>query len=159
MGLLLVTKALPAGGGHPATMRRVCDAVGFPFLDRLFLSFRPGSGIPTDEAALDKHIATSALGLAILASFARVPDLAGAEEMVAKLPLLFKVGMHAAQYACRHCMLAYLHVAPSHDHAQPLILCAHHWNCEMESGKPPANVPLPRSLPFCCMHPFTTMHR
>ena len=94
MGLLLVTKLLPQGDAE--TVKRVFDAVGFPFLARLLLPLR--SGAPSEAVlagagaeALQRHVGTSALGLAVLASAARVPELAGSEELLSLVPLFLKV--------------------------------------------------------------------
>lgn len=48
-------------------------------------------GATVDPEALAKQAAMARLGIAVLSSFARLPELAGSEDMVEKLPLFLKV--------------------------------------------------------------------
>ena len=93
MGLLLVTKLLPAG--DEATIRQVYQAVGPTFLARLLLplktSLAAAAPAGVDAEAAQRDAATSALGLAVLSSFARVPELAASEDLLEKMPLLLNV--------------------------------------------------------------------
>lgn len=94
MGLLLVTRVLPAGDVD--AVRRVYDAVGPAFVSRLLAPLRGGGGAASNQAPLtlqaaQKQVATAALGIAVLSSFVRVPALAAAGELVDKLPLFLKV--------------------------------------------------------------------
>ena len=89
MGLLLVTKLLPAG--DDATIRSVHAAVGPTFLARLLLPLSSRAPPLTGGEAAQKAAASCALGLAVLSSFVRVPDLAASPEVMDKLPLLLNV--------------------------------------------------------------------
>lgn len=96
VGLLLVTKLLPSGDA--AAIKQVHDAVGDAFLSRLLLPARQrraageaAAGPPPEAAALEKQAASCALGLAVLSSFVRVPELAASEALTEKLPLLLNV--------------------------------------------------------------------
>lgn len=89
MGLLLVTKLLPAG--DEATIRAVHAAVGPTFLARLLLPLSTRAPPPAGGEAAQKAAASCALGLAVLSSCVRVPDLAASPEVLEKLPLLLNV--------------------------------------------------------------------
>ena len=95
VGLLLVTKLLPAGDA--ATIRSVHQAVGPAFLTRLLLPLRtsvaPPPALPPDQATAQQQqeAAQCGLALAVLSSFSRVPELAGSGDVVEKLPLLLNV--------------------------------------------------------------------
>ncbi|KAL4448249.1 hypothetical protein ABPG75_005468 [Micractinium tetrahymenae] len=112
VGLLLVTKLLPPGDAE--AVRQVHAAVGPTFLTRLLLPLRTsGSAAPQQQggsgsaaaARRQQEAATCALALAVLSSFARVPELAGSEDILEKLPLLLNVvraGGIAPLLAARH---------------------------------------------------------
>jgi hypothetical protein len=93
----LVTKLLPAGDKE--TIKQVHAAVGPTFLPRLLLPLHasapaPQPAPPDFVAAAQQQqqqAAQCGLGLAVLAGFARVPELAGGEDVLEKLPLLLKV--------------------------------------------------------------------
>ena len=89
VGLLLVTKLLPAGDA--ATIRAVHAAVGPTFLARLLLPLSSRAPPPAGAEAAQKAAASCALGLAVLSSFVRVPDLAASADVLDKLPLLLNV--------------------------------------------------------------------
>lgn len=89
VGLLLITKLLPAG--DTATVCAVHAAVGPTFLPRLLLPLRSGSAPLASAEAAQKAAGSCALGLAVLASFAHVPELAASEEVLCALPLLLNV--------------------------------------------------------------------
>lgn len=99
VGLLLVTKLLPPGDAE--AVRQVHAAVGPTFLTRLLLPLKTGGGtappqpgsedVTAAAAGQQQEAATCALGLAVLSSFARVPELAGSDDMLEKLPLLLNV--------------------------------------------------------------------
>ncbi|PRW45088.1 Neurochondrin family isoform 2 [Chlorella sorokiniana] len=89
VGLLLVTKLLPAG--DDATIRAVHAAVGPTFLSRLLLPLSTRAPPLASSEAAQKAAASCALGLAVLSSFVRVPDLAVSSEVLEKLPLLLNV--------------------------------------------------------------------
>ncbi|GAB4817373.1 hypothetical protein N2152v2_004419 [Parachlorella kessleri] len=114
VGLLLVTKILPAGDAD--VIKEVFDAVGFTFLSRLVLPLLAGktnNPLVADPEALQKAAATARLGLAVLSSFARVPELAAAEEMVEKLPLFLKVARAGGVLPILHEAVPVAPAAPS----------------------------------------------
>ncbi|KAK9830359.1 hypothetical protein WJX72_011255 [[Myrmecia] bisecta] len=92
VGLLLVTKLLPAGDDN--TIRAVYKAIGSRFLQRLLLPLQSQQGreaAPADAEGIQKQRATCELALAVLSSICRVPELAQAGDVVDKVPLLIKV--------------------------------------------------------------------
>ncbi|PON71297.1 Neurochondrin [Parasponia andersonii] len=86
-GLLLVTKF--CSGDDLSSLRRVYDAVGVLFLDRL-LRTGAGKGTSTSNAG-DNRDAYLKLSITVLAAFCRVPDLAASQDMVSKIPLLLEI--------------------------------------------------------------------
>ncbi|XP_043915426.1 neurochondrin isoform X2 [Protopterus annectens] len=80
--LLLVTKVVQAGAIDAKTRRRIFDAVGFTFLNRLLISRTP-DGCPD-------HI-FQALGLTLLACFCTDPSLAAHTQVLNKIPTLNEV--------------------------------------------------------------------
>ncbi|XP_054856012.1 neurochondrin [Eublepharis macularius] len=76
--LLLVTKTAKAGDVDSKTRRRIFDAVGFTFPNRLLASKDPPEGCPG-------HM-FQALGLTLLACFCTDPDLAGHPQVLNKIP-------------------------------------------------------------------------
>ncbi|XP_075764946.1 neurochondrin [Pelodiscus sinensis] len=76
--LLLVTKAVKAGDIDSRTRRRIFDAVGFTFPNRLLASREPPAGCP-------EHV-FQALGLTLLACFCTDPELAGHSQILNKIP-------------------------------------------------------------------------
>jgi hypothetical protein len=94
VGLLMVTRALPAG--DHATVQQVYDAVGPSFLARLLLPLRktssPGSQqVPLDVETAQKQIGMAALGLAVLSSAAQVEEIASSQEFMQLTPLFLNV--------------------------------------------------------------------
>lgn len=70
------------------------DAIGDTFVSRLLLplhSRRSGGTAAAGSSADEKQAAAAALGLAVLSSFVRMPEMATSEELVQKLPLLLNV--------------------------------------------------------------------
>lgn len=92
-----MTKLLPPGDAE--AVRQVHAAVGPTFLTRLLLPLKTGGNAAPQEQGSDgaeasrqqQEAATCALGLAVLSSFARVPELGGSDDMLEKLPLLLNV--------------------------------------------------------------------
>uniref|UniRef100_A0A8D0G8B0 Neurochondrin n=1 Tax=Sphenodon punctatus TaxID=8508 RepID=A0A8D0G8B0_SPHPU len=76
--LLLVTKAVKAGDVNSKTRRRIFDAVGFTFPNRLLTTKEPPAGCPD-------HV-FRALGLTLLACFCTDPDLASHYQVLSKIP-------------------------------------------------------------------------
>nr|XP_056703117.1 neurochondrin [Euleptes europaea] len=76
--LLLVTKAAKAGDVDSKTRRRIFDAVGFTFPNRLLSSKDPPEGCPGHTF--------QALGLTLLACFCTDPDLAEHPQVLNKIP-------------------------------------------------------------------------
>ncbi|XP_047966861.1 neurochondrin [Salvia hispanica] len=87
-GLLLVTKFFDKN--DKSTILSVYNAVGSTFLHRLLLTGmgKGGGGANIDNA--DRH-AYLQLSLTILASFARLPELAATHEMLSKIPLVLEL--------------------------------------------------------------------
>ncbi|XP_013910277.1 PREDICTED: neurochondrin [Thamnophis sirtalis] len=81
--LLLVTKAIKAGEINSKARRRIFDAVGFTFPNRLLTSKDPPEGCPQHTF--------QALGLTLLACFCTDPDLARHPQMLNKIPILSDV--------------------------------------------------------------------
>ncbi|EPY79787.1 neurochondrin [Camelus ferus] len=78
--LLLVTKAVKAGDIDAKTRRRIFDAVGFTFPNRLLTSKEAPDGCPD-------HV-LRALGVALLACFCSDPELAAHPQVLNKIPIL-----------------------------------------------------------------------
>ncbi|XP_019403296.1 PREDICTED: neurochondrin isoform X2 [Crocodylus porosus] len=76
--LLLVTKAVRAGEVDCKTRRRIFDAVGFTFPNRLLASREPPAGCP-------EHV-FRALGLTLLTCFCTDPELASHSQILNKIP-------------------------------------------------------------------------
>ncbi|KAL1532671.1 neurochondrin [Salvia divinorum] len=87
-GLLLVTKFFDKN--DKPTILAVYNAVGSTFLHRLLLTGmgKGGGGANIDNA--DRH-AYLQLSVTILASFARLPELAATHEMLSKIPLVLEL--------------------------------------------------------------------
>ncbi|GMY29228.1 neurochondrin isoform X1 [Fagus crenata] len=90
-GLLLVTK-FSKGDDH-ASLRRVYDAVGLHFLDRLL---RTGMGKGSingsgSESGVDNRDAYLQLSITVLAAFCRVPEIASSKDMSSKIPLFLEI--------------------------------------------------------------------
>ncbi|KAJ7304392.1 hypothetical protein JRQ81_011947 [Phrynocephalus forsythii] len=77
--LLLVTKAVKAGEINSKTRRRIFDAVGFTFPNRLLTSKEAPEGCPQHTF--------QALGLTLLACFCTDPDLARHAQILNKVPI------------------------------------------------------------------------
>ncbi|XP_077882032.1 neurochondrin isoform X3 [Ictidomys tridecemlineatus] len=78
--LLLVTKAVKAGDIDAKTRRRIFDAVGFTFPNRLLTTKEAPDGCPD-------HV-LRALGVALLACFCSDPELATHPQVLNKIPIL-----------------------------------------------------------------------
>lgn len=96
VGLLMVTRALPAG--DLATVKQVYNAVGPSFLARLLLPLRrtPATSSQQEKSLLDKETAQkqvgmAALGLAVLSSAAQVEEIASNQEFMQLTPLFLNV--------------------------------------------------------------------
>ncbi|CAI8599583.1 unnamed protein product [Vicia faba] len=86
-GLLLVTKFCKAD--DHSSLRRVYEAVGSLFLDRLL---RTGMGKGTISSSRDSNRdAYLNLSIAVLATLCRVPEIASSEDMVSKIPMILEV--------------------------------------------------------------------
>lgn len=85
-GLLLVTKFCK--GDDNASIRRIYDAVGVQFLDRL-LRTGMGKGAISNDGGNNR--AYLQLSITVLAAFCRVPEVASSEDMVSKIPLLLEI--------------------------------------------------------------------
>ncbi|XP_062163182.1 uncharacterized protein LOC133870141 [Alnus glutinosa] len=86
-GLLLVTKFCK--GDDHASLRRVYDAVGVRFLDRLL---RTGMGKGTiSSSGADNRDEYLKLSVTVLAAFCRVPEIASSEDMSVKIPLILEI--------------------------------------------------------------------
>lgn len=86
-GLLLVTKFCK--GDDNASIRRIYDAVGVQFLDRL-LRTGMGKGAISNDGGNNRD-AYLQLSITVLAAFCRVPEVASSEDMVSKIPLLLEI--------------------------------------------------------------------
>ncbi|KAL8171678.1 hypothetical protein V2J09_023482 [Rumex salicifolius] len=84
-GLLLVTKFCDKDDQD--SIRRVYEAVGVQFLDRL-LRTGMGEGIAPNNDNQDAYLQ---LSVTILSAFCRVPDIAASEDMVKKIPLMLEI--------------------------------------------------------------------
>uniref|UniRef100_A0A6I8PJM2 Neurochondrin n=1 Tax=Ornithorhynchus anatinus TaxID=9258 RepID=A0A6I8PJM2_ORNAN len=78
--LLLVTKAVKAGDVDAKTRRRIFDAVGFAFPNRLLASKEAPDGCPDPVFR--------ALGVTLLACFCSDPELAAHPQVLNKIPVL-----------------------------------------------------------------------
>ncbi|KAF7830325.1 neurochondrin isoform X1 [Senna tora] len=86
-GLLLVTKFCK--GDDHSSLRRVYDAVGHLFLDRLLKTgMRKGTVTSGGDNNRDAYLQ---LSVTVLAAFCRVPEIASLEDMVLKIPLILEV--------------------------------------------------------------------
>ncbi|CAL5204978.1 unnamed protein product [Lathyrus oleraceus] len=86
-GLLLVTKFCKAD--DHSSLRRVYEAVGSLFLDRLL---RTGMGKGTISSSGDNNRdAYLNLSIAVLAALCRVPEIASSEDMISKIPMILEV--------------------------------------------------------------------
>ncbi|KAL5786001.1 hypothetical protein ACOSQ2_008393 [Xanthoceras sorbifolium] len=86
-GLLLVTKICE--GDDVVSLRRVYDAVGVRFLDRL-LRTGLGKGNVSGSGG-DNRDAYLQLSVTVLAAFCRVPEIASSEDMISKIPLVLEI--------------------------------------------------------------------
>ncbi|XP_030534195.1 neurochondrin isoform X2 [Rhodamnia argentea] len=84
-GLLLVTKFCK--GDDLTSLRRIYDAVGTQFLDRLL---RTGMGQGSTDGS-DNHDAYLQLSVTVLAAFCRVIEIAASNDMVSKIPLILEI--------------------------------------------------------------------
>ncbi|KAF8393093.1 hypothetical protein HHK36_021334 [Tetracentron sinense] len=86
-GLLLATKF--CSGDDHASIRRVYEAVGVRFLDRLL---RTGMGEGTTVVKEgDDCDAYLQLSVTVLSAFCRVPEIASSKDMVLKIPLVLEI--------------------------------------------------------------------
>ncbi|KAL5559720.1 hypothetical protein UlMin_035931 [Ulmus minor] len=86
-GLLLVTKFCK--GDDLPSLRRIYEAVGVRFLDRL-LKTGVGRGAITGGAG-DNRDAYLQLSITVLAAFCRVPDIATSQDMILKIPQVLEI--------------------------------------------------------------------
>ncbi|XP_056174840.1 uncharacterized protein LOC115686228 isoform X1 [Syzygium oleosum] len=84
-GLLLVTKFCE--GDDLGSLRRVYDAVGTRFLDRLL---RTGMGQGSTDGS-DNRDAYLQLSVTVLAAFCRITEIAASNDMVSKIPLILEI--------------------------------------------------------------------
>ncbi|KAL2651419.1 hypothetical protein R1flu_019547 [Riccia fluitans] len=107
-GLLMATKFVK--GSDLGAVRKVFDAIGFQFINRLIRSSGAGQeGAPTQQQRSYLHLA-----LAILAAVCRLPELASMGETINKIPLFLQTlanGEHDA--ATCDCFEALLLIATS----------------------------------------------
>ncbi|XP_052210209.1 uncharacterized protein LOC127813325 isoform X2 [Diospyros lotus] len=86
-GLLLVTKF--CSRDDHASIRRVYDALGIRFIDRLL---RTGMGKGSvGMSGGDNCDAYRQLSVTVVAAFCRVPEIASSEDMVSKIPLIVEI--------------------------------------------------------------------
>ncbi|KDP33550.1 hypothetical protein JCGZ_07121 [Jatropha curcas] len=86
-GLLLVTKFCK--GHDTASLRRVYEAVGVHFLDRL-LRTGMGKGTGSGDGANNRD-AYLQLSVTLLAAFCRIPEIASSEVMILKIPAILEI--------------------------------------------------------------------
>ncbi|XP_057959684.1 uncharacterized protein LOC131152081 isoform X2 [Malania oleifera] len=86
-GLLLVPKFCK--GDDYISIRRVYEAVGVRFLDRLLTTGLGKGNISTTGG--DSRDAYLQLSVTVLAAFCRVPEIASSEDMLSKIPLILEV--------------------------------------------------------------------
>ncbi|XP_065849529.1 uncharacterized protein [Euphorbia lathyris] len=114
-GLLLVTKFCK--GDDVASLRRVYDAVGVSFLDRLLrtgMSKESGSGNGNNNR--DAYLQ---LSVTVLAAFCRLPEIASSEDMVSKIPLILELVSTSSGAVLEECCeLLYQVAASSEDGAK-----------------------------------------
>ncbi|XP_065851150.1 uncharacterized protein [Euphorbia lathyris] len=114
-GLLLVTKFCEVD--DVASLRRVYDAVGVTFLDRLLrtgMSKESGSGNGANNR--DAYLQ---LSVTVLAAFCRVPEIASSEDMVSKIPLILELVSTSSGAVLEECCeLLYQVAASSEDGAK-----------------------------------------
>ncbi|KAG2440952.1 hypothetical protein HXX76_003805 [Chlamydomonas incerta] len=92
VGLLLVTRLLPQGSDD--AVRRVLEALGWTFLQRLLLPLRrqPSAAAPAVAGdAATQQASCVGLALSILAAACRLPDVAAGAEVRESLPLMLRV--------------------------------------------------------------------
>ncbi|KAJ4957471.1 hypothetical protein NE237_024582 [Protea cynaroides] len=87
VGLLMATKFCK--GDDHGSLRRVYDAVGVSFLDRLLKTGMGKGTISAKEG--DNRDAYLQLSVTILAAFCRVPEIASSKDMVSKVPLILEI--------------------------------------------------------------------
>ncbi|KAA8521621.1 hypothetical protein F0562_012294 [Nyssa sinensis] len=86
-GLLLVTKFCK--GDDQVSIRKVYDAVGVRFLERLL---RTGMGKGSvSMSGVDNRDAYLQLSVTVLAAFCWVPEIASSKDMVLKIPLILEI--------------------------------------------------------------------
>ncbi|KAL7121703.1 hypothetical protein ACP275_01G000900 [Erythranthe tilingii] len=85
-GLLLVTKFCDKNDQH--TILNVYHALGSTFLHRLLLTGMGRGGVGGDNSNREAYLR---LSVTVLASFARVSQVAATDEMVSKIPLILEV--------------------------------------------------------------------
>ncbi|KAG6543455.1 hypothetical protein Mapa_015125 [Marchantia paleacea] len=105
-GLLLVTKFVKVDDLD--AVRKVFDAIGFQFINRLINTSEAGqSGKARAEQRSYLHLA-----LSILAAFCRVPELASLDETISKVPVLLQTLANKDHEAATHdCFEALLLIA------------------------------------------------
>ncbi|XP_072103374.1 neurochondrin isoform X1 [Mobula birostris] len=81
--LLLVTKVVKASETNAETRRRIFDAIGFSFPNRLLITKESPSGCPNQIFR--------ALGLTLFACFSTSPEMATHPEMFSKIPIFNEV--------------------------------------------------------------------
>ncbi|XP_058203344.1 uncharacterized protein LOC131317754 isoform X1 [Rhododendron vialii] len=86
-GLLLVTKFCDKD--DHASIRRVYDAVGVQFLNRLLKTGMGNGGVSGSGG--ENREAYLQLSITVLAAFCRVPEIASSEDMVSKIPLILEI--------------------------------------------------------------------
>ncbi|KAH9798938.1 neurochondrin [Citrus sinensis] len=86
-GLLVVTKFCK--GDDAVSLRKIYDAVGPRFLDRL-LRTGLGKGINSGNSSENRD-AYLQLSVTVLAAFCRVPEIASSEDMVSKVPPILEL--------------------------------------------------------------------
>ncbi|XP_069751774.1 neurochondrin [Narcine bancroftii] len=81
--LLLVTKVVRAGETDAETRRRIFDAIGFSFLNRLLITKESPSGCPNQIFR--------ALGLTLFACFSTNPEMVTHPQMLNKIPIFNEI--------------------------------------------------------------------
>ncbi|XP_015572598.1 neurochondrin isoform X2 [Ricinus communis] len=116
-GLLLVTKFCK--GDDAVSLRRVYDAAGVRFLDRL-LRTGMGKGAIKDNGASNRD-AYLQLSITVLAAFCRVPEIASSKDMVLKIPLILEIMSESGSLVWEECYeFLYLVVVSSEDGGKTL---------------------------------------
>ncbi|KAG8656828.1 hypothetical protein MANES_03G012200v8 [Manihot esculenta] len=98
-GLLLVTKFCK--GDDVASLRKVYEAVGIQFLDRL-LRTGMGKGTISGNGANNRD-AYLQLSVTVLAAFCRVPEIASSEDMVLKIPVILEIMSKSSSPVLEEC--------------------------------------------------------